>query len=121
MPQAVQVGAGQVGAGQIRAGQIEAVQEEPAVLAGSGCRMVRLRQSVAGFAAGDLLLVAPDAEAQGGELVVDLQGRVGRYGGGAVWGVIVGAVRRAVAPPAPDPGPGLESGPESGFGAGGGG
>jgi len=87
-----------VEAGDVEAGQVEAVQEEPAVLRGSGCRMVRLRQPAAGFAAGDLLLVAPDAEAQGGELVVDLQGRVCRHGGGAVWGVIVGAVRRAVSP-----------------------
>lgn len=63
---------------------------------GRPCKTLVLRRPVLGFDAGDLLLVVPGAEAEGGELVVDSSGRVGRHGGGPIWGVIVGAVRRRV-------------------------
>lgn len=79
--------------------EVEATEElaeraAPSLLAGSGCRMVRLRRAAAGFHRGDLLLVVPGAEPEGGEFVIELDGRVGRHGGGPVWGVIVGVVRR---------------------------
>jgi len=63
----------------------------------AGCRVVRVRRSAAGFACGDLLFVALDEPPEGGEVVIDLQGRLGRHGGGPVWGVVVGAVRKEVA------------------------
>ena len=78
---------------------IEATEDRaPALLEGSGCRMFRLTRRAAGFEIGDLLLVAPGTEPEGGELVIDLRGRVGRHGGGPVLGVVVGAVRRAPGP-----------------------
>jgi len=73
---------------------VEQVQSPPALIQGSGCRMVRLRKKTAGFLPGDLLMVAPGAEPEGGEWVIDLNGRLGRHGGGPVWGVVVGVVRR---------------------------
>lgn len=75
---------------------MEPAEEIPALVKGSGCRMLRLKRAVAGLAPGDLLLVAPGVEPEGGELVVDGRGRVGRHGGGPVLGVIVGIVRRGV-------------------------
>jgi len=81
------------------------------VLRGNGCRVFRLRRDKAGLAKGDLIMVVPvgerrgaepeGAEPEGGEIVVDLQGRVGRYAGGRnadgrsggpVWGVVVGVI-----------------------------
>ncbi len=79
------------------AGEAEMEQvtsEMPPLLKGSGCRMVRLRRAAAGFARGDLLLVVPGIDPEGGEFVIDMLGRLGRHGGGPVWGVVVGAVRR---------------------------
>ena len=73
---------------------IESVEETPALIEGSGCRMLRLRRRTAGFAPGDLLLVVPGAEPEGGEWVIDMKGRLGRHGGGPVWGIVVGVVRR---------------------------
>jgi len=69
----------------------------PALLEGSGCRMVRLRRAMAGFLPGDLLIVAPGVEPEGGEFVIDLEGRFGRHGGGLVQGVVVGVVRKGAA------------------------
>ena len=66
----------------------------PAVLAQSGCRVYRLKRTAAGFREGDILLVLPGAEPEGGEIIIDLEGRLGRHGGGPVAGVVVGAVRR---------------------------
>lgn len=66
----------------------------PAMVAESGCRAFRVRRAVAGFAEGDLLLVVPGAEPEGGEWVVDLQGRLARHGGGPVYGIVVGVVRQ---------------------------
>lgn len=81
------------------------------VLRGNGCRVFRLRRDKAGLAKGDLIMVVPVAaaegggqecaEPEGGEIVVDLQGRVGRHAGGRnadgrsggpVWGVVVGVI-----------------------------
>ena len=81
------------------------------VLRGNGCRVFRLRRDKAGLAKGDLIMVVPvtgrrgagpeGAEPEGGEIVVDLQGRVGRHAGGRnadgrsggpVWGVVVGVI-----------------------------
>ncbi|MFQ5845139.1 MAG: hypothetical protein ACE5JG_09155 [Planctomycetota bacterium] len=59
-----------------------------------GCRAFRLDRAAAGFRRGDVLLVAPGVEPEGGELVVDLEGKLGRHGGGPVLGVVVGVVRR---------------------------
>ncbi|MGQ0613943.1 MAG: hypothetical protein ACT4PV_09430 [Planctomycetaceae bacterium] len=73
---------------------IEPWEDVPAPLLRSGCRIFRMRTKGAGFHAGDLLLVLPDLQPEGGELVIDALGRVGRYGGGAVQGVVVGVVRR---------------------------
>jgi len=69
----------------------------PALLEGSGCRMFRLRRALAGFLPGDLLIVAPGVEPEGGEFVIDLEGRFGRHGGGPVQGVVVGVVRKGAA------------------------
>jgi len=73
---------------------LEPVEDVPAPLRGSGCRVFRLARAAGGFSAGDLLLVAPGEEPEGGEWVVDLSGRVVRHGGGPVLGVVVGVVRR---------------------------
>ena len=89
-------GTGEVGTGKIGVGTIE--REEAREGREAGCMMLALRRSVLGFAPGDLLLVVPEATAEGGELVVDLHGRVGRHGGGPILGVIVGAVRQRVLP-----------------------
>jgi hypothetical protein len=80
--------------GEERTASVELVEEAPALLAGSGCRMLRLRRGAAGFRPGDLLLVVPGAEPEGGEWVIDLKGRLGRHGGGPVWGIVVGVVRQ---------------------------
>ena len=68
-------------------------------------RLLRLQRSVgvfgAAFQRGDVLVVMPGARPEGGEIVIDMDGRVGRHGGGPVWGIVVGAVRqRALKPPA---------------------
>ena len=63
------------------------------VLRGGGCRVFRLQRDKAGLSKGDLLMVVPDAIPEGGEYVIDLQGRVCRHGGGPVMGVIVGIVK----------------------------
>jgi len=63
------------------------------VLRGEGCRVFRLQRNKAGLSKGDLLMVVPDAIPEGGEYVIDLEGRVCRHGGGPVLGVIVGVVR----------------------------
>lgn len=76
---------------------VESIENAPAIARGNGCRVFRVRRAAAGFSPGDLLLVAPDAEPEGGELVVFLDGRVGRHGGGPVRGVVVGAIRRGAA------------------------
>ncbi|MHC4955299.1 MAG: hypothetical protein ACYTGZ_15705 [Planctomycetota bacterium] len=69
--------------------------------------MFRMRRDKAGLAKGDLLMVVPAAVSggavpggavpEGGEFVIDLEGRVCRHdaslGGGPVMGVIVGVVR----------------------------
>ena len=68
--------------------------EGPGVVEGGGFRVVRLKRAVLGFEPSDLLLVDPDLTPEGGELVIDLRGRIGRHGGGPVRGVIVGAVRK---------------------------
>ena len=60
---------------------------------GAGLRFLRLHRPGAGFAPGDLVLVRRGAIPEGGEIVIDLHGRVGRHGGGPVWGVVVGAIR----------------------------
>ena len=66
------------------------------------CCMFRLRRAAAGFAKGDCLCVVRGQQPEGGELVVDLEGRVGRHGGGPVYGIVVGAVRETRRPrPAP--------------------
>lgn len=67
------------------------------MLRGDGCRVFRLRRDKVGLSKGDLLMVVPGAVPEGGEFVVDLEGRVGRYaggrsGGGPVWGVVVGVI-----------------------------
>ena len=62
------------------------------------CRMFRMRRPAAGLERDDLLIVATGVIPEGGELVVDLEGRVGRHGGGPVWGVIVGVVKHGAAP-----------------------
>ena len=74
--------------------QIEEQRRVPCgVLRGGGCRVFRLQRDKAGLSKGDLLMVAPDAIPEGGEYVIDLEGRVCRHGGGPVLGVIVGVVR----------------------------
>ena len=60
---------------------------------GSALRTFRLRRDAAGLSRGDLLYVVPGAVPEGGEFVIDLQFRVGRHGGGPVFGVIVGVLR----------------------------
>jgi hypothetical protein len=72
----------------------EVPDEVPELVDRSGCRAFRLERAMAGFRRGDVLLVAPGVEPEGGELVVDLEGRLGRHGGGPVLGVVVGVVRR---------------------------
>ena len=57
------------------------------------CRTFRLRRDAAGLSRGDLLLVIPGAQPEGGEFVIDHHFRLGRHGGGPVWGVVVGMVR----------------------------
>jgi len=59
-----------------------------------GCRTFRLRRDAAGLRRGDLVFVVPGARPEGGEFVIDHQFRLGRHGGGPVWGVVVGMVRR---------------------------
>ena len=63
------------------------------VLRGEGCRVFRMQRDKGSFSRGDLLMVAPDTVPEGGEYVIDLEGRVGRHGGGPVIGVVVGIVR----------------------------
>jgi hypothetical protein len=63
------------------------------VLRGNGCRVFRLQRDKVGLSKGDLLMVVADAIPEGGEFVIDLEGRVCRHGGGPVMGVIVGVVR----------------------------
>ncbi|MHC4847223.1 MAG: hypothetical protein ACYTEG_02080 [Planctomycetota bacterium] len=58
-----------------------------------GCRTFRLRRNAAGLARGDLLFVIPGAQPEGGEFVIDHHFRLGRHGGGPVFGVVVGMVR----------------------------
>ncbi|MHC4937758.1 MAG: hypothetical protein ACYTHK_02160 [Planctomycetota bacterium] len=58
-----------------------------------GCRTFRLRRNAAGLRRGDLLFVIPGARPEGGEFVIDPHFRLGRHGGGPVWGVVVGMVR----------------------------
>ena len=65
------------------------------VLRGDGCRVFRMQRDKGSFSRGDLLMVVPDAVPEGGEYVIDLEGRVGRHGGGPVLGVVVGIVRSA--------------------------
>ena len=57
-------------------------------------RMFRLRRNAAGLVRGDLLYVVPGAVPEGGEFVIDPEFRLGRHGGGPVWGVVVGMVRK---------------------------
>jgi hypothetical protein len=84
---------------------MEPAAEETRPMEGAGLRFVRLSRAGAGLAAGDLLLVRPGAVPEGGEIVIDLHGRVGRHGGGPVWGVVVGAIRSGrAAEPARRPG-----------------
>jgi len=64
------------------------------VLRGDGCRVFRMQRDKGTFSRGDLLMVVPDAVPEGGEYVIDLEGRVGRHGGGPVLGVVVGVVRK---------------------------
>jgi len=64
------------------------------VLRGEGCRVFRMQRDKVGLSKGDLLMVVPDAIPEGGEYVIDLNGRVCRHGGGPVLGVIVGVVRK---------------------------
>jgi len=56
-------------------------------------RVFEVRRPVAGFRPGDLLYVVDDVEPEGGELVIDRHGRVGRHGGGPVLGIVVAALR----------------------------
>jgi hypothetical protein len=56
--------------------------------------MFRLRRNAAGLDRGDLLYVVPGAVPEGGEFVIDPEFRLGRHGGGPVWGVVVGMVRK---------------------------
>jgi len=70
------------------------VKEPGAADDGGACRTFRLRRDAAGLARGDLLFVIPGAVPEGGEFVIDHQFRLGRHGGGPVWGVVVGMVRR---------------------------
>ncbi|MHC4932489.1 MAG: hypothetical protein ACYTGV_09910 [Planctomycetota bacterium] len=72
------------------AGQVEEVRTPTGA---SGFRVFEVVRTVAGFGRGDLLFVAPESEPDGGELVVDLERRVCRHGGGRVLGVVVGALR----------------------------
>jgi hypothetical protein len=58
------------------------------------CRTFRLRRDAAGLERGDLVIVIPGARPEGGEFVIDHHFRLGRHGGGPVWGVVVGMVRR---------------------------
>ena len=67
----------------------------PARVPEGGCRTFRLRRDAAGLSRGDLLLVIPGARPEGGEFVIDHHFRLGRHGGGPVWGVVVGMVRGA--------------------------
>ena len=52
--------------------------------------MFRMQRSKGELSRGDLLMVATDAVPEGGEYVIDLQGRVCKHGGGPVMGVVVG-------------------------------
>ena len=60
----------------------------------SRCRTFRLRRDAAGLERGDVVIVIPGARPEGGEFVIDHHFRLGRHGGGPVWGVVVGMVRR---------------------------
>lgn len=73
--------------------QAQAIEAGRALIAGDGCRVYRLRRAAAGFASGDLLFVVPGLTPEGGEFVIDVEGRFGRHGGGPVFGVVVGVVR----------------------------
>jgi hypothetical protein len=81
-------GAGVLGSGVLGSGVLGS-----GVLRGNGCRMFRMQRDKGQFSRGDLLMVVPDAVPEGGEYVIDLEGRVGRHGGGPVLGVVVGIVR----------------------------
>jgi hypothetical protein len=72
------------------AGQVEEVRAPDGA---HGFRVFQVSRTVAGFGRGDLLFVVPRSEPEGGELVVDLEGRLCRHGGGRVLGVVVGALR----------------------------
>ncbi|MHC4223009.1 MAG: hypothetical protein ACYSX0_03145 [Planctomycetota bacterium] len=77
------------------AGQVEEVRTPRGT---SGFRVFEVARPVAGFGRGDLLFVVPESAPEGGELVVDLERRLCRHGGGRVLGVVVGALRnRALA------------------------
>jgi hypothetical protein len=69
---------------------------EPGAAAGweGSCRTFRLRRDAAGLERGDLVIVIPGARPEGGEFIIDHHFRLGRHGGGPVWGVVVGMVRR---------------------------
>jgi hypothetical protein len=71
---------------------VEEVREKPERSERS-VRMFRLRRNAAGLSRGDLLYVVPGAIPEGGEFVIDDEFRLGRHGGGPVWGVVVGMVR----------------------------
>ena len=81
---------------RVRAGNESGVAKRGAqgVLRGDGCRVFRMQRDKGSFSRGDLLMVAPDAVPEGGEFVIDLEGRVARHGGGPVLGVVVGVVRK---------------------------
>jgi hypothetical protein len=79
-----------------------------------GYRTFRVERPTAGFRTGDLLFVVPGMTPEGGEFVIDLHGRLGRHGGGPVWGVVVGAVRAPHVASATGSWPTCHAGPPSG-------